>query len=80
MSCLQYAVVKLSEAILPHRLKENLGRRKEKECSVEDTPHQGPTLVCLDKLGISMCLVLLGGLYVNEDIITPISHWLVFCL
>ena len=73
-------MVKLSEAILPHRLKENLGRRKEKECSVEDTPHQGPTLVCLDKLGISMCLVLLGGLYVNKDIIMPISHWLVLCL
>lgn len=27
-----------------------------------------------------MCLVLLGGLYVNEDIIMPGSHWLVFCL
>lgn len=30
-SCLQYAVVKLSEAILPHRLKENLGAGRKKK-------------------------------------------------
>lgn len=67
-------MVKLSESILLHKFKENLGRKKEKKCSIEDTPHQGPTLVCLNKLGVSLCLMLLGGFYVNEDISMPVPH------
>lgn len=68
-------MIKLSEAILLHKLKRNLGRKKERESSRENAspgPHSALLIIHRRDFKVS------NGFYVNEDTILPVHHWLIF--